>query len=221
MAGKIIVIEGLDGSGKATQTDLLYKKLLSEGKNVKKLTFPCYDSDSSALVKMYLGGELGDDPNSVNPYTASAFYAVDRVASFLKDWKNDYDNGTIFLCDRYSTSNPIYQLNKLNENEYDEYLEWLNDFEHIKLEIPAPDFVLYLNMPIEVSQKLMAKRYNGDENKKDIHEKNISFLEKCHSSAKYCAKKLGWEVVDCAFNGEPRSIEEISNEVYSKVKGKV
>ena len=108
-----------------------------------------------------------------------------------------------------------------SENEYDEYLEWLNDFEHIKLEIPAPDFVLYLNMPIEVSQKLMAKRYNGDENKKDIHEKNISFLEKCHSSAKYCADKLGWEVVDCAFNGEPRSIEEISNEVYSKVKGKV
>ena len=98
MAGKIIVIEGLDGSGKATQTDLLYKKLLSEGKNVKKLTFPCYDSDSSALVKMYLSGELGDDPNLVNPYTASAFYAVDRVASFLKDWKNDYDNGTIFLC---------------------------------------------------------------------------------------------------------------------------
>ena len=85
MAGKIIVIEGLDGSGKATQTDLLYKKLLEQGKNVKKLTFPCYESESSALVRMYLGGELGSNPDSVNPYQASAFYAVDRVASFLKD----------------------------------------------------------------------------------------------------------------------------------------
>lgn len=221
MAGKIIVIEGLDGSGKATQTDLLYKKLLSEGKNVKKLTFPCYDSQSSALVKMYLGGELGDDPNAVNPYTASAFYAVDRVASFLKDWKTDYDNGTIFLCDRYSTSNPIYQLSKLKENEFDVFLEWLNDFEHTKLGIPAPDFVLYLNMPIEISQELMAKRYNGDEEKKDIHEKNISFLEKCHISAKYCANKLGWEVIDCAKDGKVKSIEEISGEVYSKIEGRV
>lgn len=221
MAGKIIVIEGLDGSGKATQTDLLYKKLISEGKNVKKLTFPCYDSQSSALVKMYLGGELGDDPNAVNPYTASAFYAVDRVASFLKDWKTDYDNGTIFLCDRYSTSNPIYQLSKLNENEFDNFLEWLNDFEHTKLGIPAPDFVLYLNMPIDISQSLMAKRYNGDEEKKDIHEKNISFLEKCHKSAKYCANKLGWEVIDCAKEGKVKSIEEISGEVYSKIEGRV
>ncbi|MDD6646080.1 MAG: thymidylate kinase, partial [Oscillospiraceae bacterium] len=145
MAGKIIVIEGLDGSGKATQTDLLYKKLLEQGKNVKKLTFPCYDSESSALVRMYLGGELGSNPDSVNPYQASAFYAVDRVASFLKDWKADYENGTIFLCDRYSTSNAIYQLSKLNESEYEDFLNWLNDFEHNKLGIPRADYVVYLD----------------------------------------------------------------------------
>ena len=221
MAGKIIVIEGLDGSGKATQTDLLYKKLLEQGKNVKKLTFPCYDSESSALVRMYLGGELGSNPDSVNPYQASAFYAVDRVASFLKDWKSDYENGTIFLCDRYSTSNAIYQLSKLQENEYEDFLNWLNDFEHNKLGIPRADYVVYLDMPTEVSQKLMSKRYKGDEKKKDIHEKNEDFLKKCRNVASYCAKALNWNVVLCAENGEPKTIEEIANEVYSKVEDKI
>ena len=221
MAGKIIVIEGLDGSGKATQTDLLYKKLLEQGKNVKKLTFPCYESESSALVRMYLGGELGSNPDSVNPYQASAFYAVDRVASFLKDWKADYENGTIFLCDRYSTSNAIYQLSKLNESEYEDFLNWLNDFEHNKLDIPRADYVVYLDMPTEVSQKLMSKRYKGDEGKKDIHEKNEDFLKKCRMASSYCAKALNWDVVLCAENGEPKTIEEIANEVYSKVEGKI
>lgn len=221
MAGKIIVIEGLDGSGKATQTDLLYKKLLEQGKNVKKLTFPCYDSESSALVRMYLGGELGSNPDSVNPYQASAFYAVDRVASFLKDWKADYENGTIFLCDRYSTSNAIYQLSKLQENEYEDFLNWLNDFEHNKLGIPRADYVVYLDMPTEVSQKLMSRRYKGDEDKKDIHEKNEDFLKKCRMASSYCAKTLNWDVVLCAENGEPKTIEEIASEVYSKVEGKI
>ena len=221
MAGKIIVIEGLDGSGKATQTDLLYKKLIEQGKNVKKLTFPCYESESSALVRMYLGGELGSNPDSVNPYQASAFYAVDRVASFLKDWKADYENGTIFLCDRYSTSNAIYQLSKLNDSEYEDFLNWLNDFEHNKLGIPRADYVVYLDMPTEVSQKLMSKRYKGDEGKKDIHEKNEDFLKKCRMASSYCAKALNWDVVLCAENGEPKTIEEIANEVYSKVEDKI
>lgn len=218
MAGKLIVIEGLDGSGKATQTDLLYNRLLSLGKNVKKLTFPCYDSDSSALVRMYLGGELGDKPEDVNPYMASAFYAVDRAASFLKDWKTDYDNDTIFLCDRYSTSNPIYHLSKLNDDEYDNFLNWVTDFEHKKLGIPAPDFVVYLDMPTEVSQKLMSKRYKGDDEKKDLHEKNEVFLKKCRKSAKYCAEQLSWNVVSCAENGEPKSIDAIADEVFGLVK---
>ncbi|MCH5201825.1 MAG: thymidylate kinase [Oscillospiraceae bacterium] len=217
MAGKIIVIEGLDGSGKATQTELLYKRLKDDGMNVKKLTFPCYDSDSSALVRMYLGGELGNNPNAVNPYTASAFYAVDRAASFIKDWKEDYDSGTVFLCDRYSTSNPIYQLCKLAEDEYDEFLQWIQDFEHNKLEIPAPDYVIYLDMPTEVSQKLLSKRYKGNEEKKDIHEKNLDFLNKCRKSAEICAEKMGWKVISCAKKGEPRAIEEIAQDVYSHI----
>ena len=218
MAGKIIVIEGLDGSGKATQTDLLYKKLLEQGKNVKKLTFPCYESESSALVRMYLGGELGSNPDSVNPYQASAFYAVDRVASFLKDWKSDYENGTIFLCDRYSTSNAIYQLSKLNESEYEDFLNWLNDFEHNKLGIPRADYVVYLDMPTEVSQKLMSKRYKGDEGKKDVHEVDVEFLNSCRESALYTAKKQGWHIVPCSDGENVYSIEQIHNDIVNIVK---
>ena len=170
---------------------------------------------------MYLEGQLGDNPDDVYPYTASAFYAVDRVTSFLKDWKSDYDKGTIFLCDRYSTSNPIYQLGKLPKEEYDVFLDWLYDFEHKRLKIPAPDFVLYLDMPVEVSQRLMSKRYKGDEGKKDIHEKNPEFLMRCRESAKYCAKKMGWEVISCAVNGVPKTIDEVAGEVYSHMKGKL
>ena len=221
MAGKIIVIEGLDGSGKATQTELLYKKMLNMGKPVKKLTFPVYESEGSAPVRMYLNGEFGDNPDDVNPYTASTFYGVDRVISYLKDWKKDYEEGAILLCDRYSTSNPIYQLGKLPESQYDEYLNWLSDFEHKKLGIPAPDYVIYLDMPIEVSQKLMSKRYSGDESKKDIHEKNQEFLKRCRNSAMYCSKKLNWEVVSCAENSEPKAPEVIAEEIYSLLKGKL
>ena len=171
MPGKIIVIEGLDGSGKATQADILFNTLQKQGVNVKKLTFPRYDSDSSALVRMYLGGELGDDPDAVNPYACAAFYAVDRVASYLSDWKKDYDSGTVFVCDRYSTSNPLYHISKLPESGYKAYLDWINDFEHNKLGIPKPDAVIYLDMPTEISQRLMSKRYNGNDSKKDLHEK--------------------------------------------------
>ncbi|MBQ9673752.1 MAG: thymidylate kinase [Ruminococcus sp.] len=214
MAGKIIVIEGLDGSGKATQAELLYQRLLAEGKKVKKLTFPRYDSDSSALVRMYLGGELGDNPDDVNPYACSAFYAVDRVASFLSDWKNDYDNGTIFICDRYSTSNPLYHISKLPKEKYDEFLFWIDDFEHNRLGVPRADVVVYLDMPTEVSQNLLSKRYNGNEDKKDLHEKNRDFLERCRTSANYCANKLGWKTISCAEAGEPKTIEAISDEIY-------
>jgi dTMP kinase len=219
MAGKIIVIEGLDGSGKATQTDLLFNKLKSSGVNVKKLTFPCYESNSSALIKMYLSGDFGSSPDDVNPYASCAFYAVDRVASYLKDWKDDYNNGTVFLCDRYSTSNPIYHMGKLEKNQYDEFLEWVQDFEHNKLRVPKPDLVVYLDMPTEVSQKLLTNRYNGNDDKKDLHEKNLDYLKKCRESARYCAEKLGWNVVSCAENSEPKTIEKIAEEIYSLIEG--
>ena len=187
--GKIIVIEGLDGSGKATQTKLLFEKLQSRGMNVRRLEFPDYDSPSSSLVKMYLGGEFGSNPEDVNAYAASAFYAVDRIAGFLKDWKRGYQEDTVFLSDRYATSNIIYQMSKLPESERESYIRWQEDFEYDKLGLPRPDAVLYLDVEPDVSQKLMEKRYGGDNSKKDLHESNLRFLLSCRESALYVLKR--------------------------------
>lgn len=213
--GKIIVIEGLDGSGKNTQARLLCERL-SEDFDIKRLSYPDYDSQSSALVKMYLGGEFSDDPMAVNAYAASSFYAVDRIASYLKNWKEDFENGVNFIFDRYTTSNAVYMLSKLEGEEKDVFLSWLVDFEFNKMGLPAPDKVIYLDMPTEISQKLMSKRYEGDESKKDLHEKNVDFLKICRENALFAAKKLGWTVIECSDGVNPYSIEEISEKVYKE-----
>ena len=219
MAGKFIVIEGLDGSGKATQTEILRKTFESEGKTVKKLTFPDYENPSSALVKMYLGGEFGENPDDVNAYAAAAFYTVDRIASYLKFWKEDYENGSVILADRYATSNIIYQMSKLPESEWDSYIDFQEDFEYSKIKVPKPDTVIYLDVEPDVSQKLLSGRYSGDESKKDLHEKNVNFLLECRKSALYAAQKLGWKKVSCTQNGEMRSIDDISKEILKIIEG--
>ncbi|MCH5301035.1 MAG: dTMP kinase [Ruminococcus sp.] len=217
MAGNLIVIEGLDGSGKATQTKKINSYLTENNKPVLQVTFPDYDSPASSLVKMYLGGELGDNPNDVNAYAASSFYAVDRVASYLQNWKKDYENGTTILCDRYATSNIIYQMSKFPMEKWDNFIDWQYDFEYNKLGLPVPNKVIYLDVEPEVSQMLMLKRYNGDESKKDIHEKNLNFLLTCRKSALYAAKKLNWTVISCTKNGEMRSVEEIFTEILDSL----
>lgn len=216
--GKLIVIEGLDGSGKATQTKLLCEHLIKSGKNICKLSFPDYNEPSSALVKMYLNSEFGSSPEDVNAYAASSFYAVDRYASYKKFWKQKYENGQIIIADRYTTSNAIYQLGRLDKNLWDGYINWLEDYEYNKLELPRPDLVIYLDMPVEISQKFMTKRYEGDETKKDIYEKNISFLNKCRNTSLYAAEKLGWKVVSCSENGVPKTIETISRVINSLIE---
>ena len=167
MKSKIIVIEGLDGSGKATQTKILAEKLESRGLKVRKLEFPDYSNPSSALVKMYLGGEFGSKPEDVNAYAASAFYAVDRVASYMQFWKKDYQDGTVILSDRYATSNIIYQMAKVEDSQREQFIEWQADFEYKKLGLPEADAVIYLDVDPDVSQKLMEQRYQGDNSKKD------------------------------------------------------
>ena len=217
MKSKIIVIEGLDGSGKATQTALLSQKLSDRGIKVRRLEYPDYDSPSSSLVKMYLGGEFGSKPEDVNAYAASAFYAVDRAAGFLGDWKTDYQSGTLFLCDRYCTSNIIYQMAKVSDAERDAFIEWQADFEYDKLGLPRPDAVIYLDVSPDVSQKLMEKRYGGDQSKKDLHESNLSFLLSCRKSALYAAEKCGWKIIDCCENGDIKPIDKISEEIEKAV----
>lgn len=214
---KLIVIEGLDGSGKSTQLELLISALEKGGKRVRKIKLPDYESPSCTLVKMYLGGEFGKDPNAVNAYAAGAFYAVDRYASFTLDWKTDYESDKIIVADRYATSNSIYQTEKIAEADWDSYLDWSADFEYNKLGIPKPDAVIYLDMPVDISQKLMTGRYGGNESKKDVHEADVAFLEKCRKSALYAASRQGWHIVECSNGKEPYSIEKIHNEIMKIV----
>lgn len=213
--GRIIVIEGLDGSGKATQSRILMEKL-AQKYTVKKLSFPDYESDGSALVRMYLNGEFGKDPACVNAYAAASFYAVDRVSSYLKDWKTDYDNGTLFVLDRYTTSNMVYMTSKLPKEEWDGFLSWLAHYEYDLLGLPRPDGVIYLDMPTDVSQRLMSGRYNSDESKKDLHEKNLDFLRACRESALYASQSQGWTVIPCSDGENPFTIEDIAQKVFEK-----
>lgn len=211
--GKLIVIEGLDGSGKATQAKLLAQHLAGQGLPVREVTFPDYASDSSALVKMYLAGQFGSKPDDVNAYAASSFYAVDRYASYKKDWGSFYENGGIVIADRYTTSNAVHQCSKLPPEQWESFLGWLFDFEFHLLGLPAPDEVIYLQVDPAVSQKLMTGRYHGDESRKDVHEKDIEYLARSRRAAEYCAVHLGWATIHCTENGAMRTIEDIQAEV--------
>ncbi|MCI9193727.1 MAG: thymidylate kinase [Acutalibacter muris] len=210
----LIVLEGLDGSGKSTQLPLLEQELRRRGP-VRTVSFPDYSSPSSALVKMYLGGEFGDRPGDVNAYAAGAFYAVDRYASFKKDWQRDYESGVTILAGRYTTSNMIYQMEKLPRSQWEGYISWAEDFEYERLGLPRPQRVIFLDMPLDAAQKLLSKRYGGHDEKKDLHERDLRYLESCAQCARFAAEKLGWRVVECARGAEPLSIEEIHRRVVS------
>ena len=211
--GKLYVIEGLDGSGKATQAELLFETLKERGLDVRKVSFPNYASDSSAPVRMYLRGDFGTDPASVNAFAASSFYAVDRYAGYKSDWGAFYEKGGIIIADRYTTSNAVHQCSKLPEEEWDAFLDWLFHYEYELLGIPAPEAVIYLEVDPDISQKLMAGRYDGDEAKKDIHERNVQYLQRSAKVAAYCCRKLGWKKISCTAEGKMRTIGDISAEI--------
>ncbi len=211
--GTLIVIDGLDGSGKNTQSKVLFERLSKEGKKVRLVSFPDYESPACNPVKMYLDGEFGTDPEAVNSFAASTFFAVDRFASFRLDWKKDYDEGGIIIANRYTTANAIHQLTKLPEKEHEAFLSWLYDFEFVKLGLPVPDLTLLLKVPVEKSLELIDVR--GE--KKDIHE-NAEHLKKAARSAETCAKKWGWKSLSCVDDrGEMFSIEEIGEKIYDLV----
>ena len=215
---KLVVLEGLDGSGKTTQFEKLSEFLLSSGVKLKSISFPDYNNPSSALVKMYLNGEISENAQDVNAYAASSFYAVDRYVSYKKFWEKDYKEGSFILAARYVTSNCIYQMTKLPEDQWDDYITWLEDYEYNRHGLPKPDKVIFLDMPIEISQKLMSKRYNGDESKKDIHESNVAYLNSCRKAALYSSEKLGWDIVECGKNGKPKTIDEIFESLLEIIK---
>ena len=215
--GKLIVIEGLDGSGKGTQAAELAKNLAAGGAPVRKVSFPDYASDSSALVKMYLSGQFGKDPQDVNAYAASTFYAVDRFASFKRDWGGFYEGGGIVVADRYTTSNAVHQCSKLPQEQWDAFLAWLFDFEYHLLGIPSPDLVVYLSVDPAVSQRLMTGRYQGDESRKDIHEGNLAYLRRSRLAAEYCSSRLGWKQIECCRGGQMRTVEAIQADILALI----
>ena len=216
--GKLIVIEGLDGSGKSTQLELLEKAIETAGKKSITVSFPNYESDSSALVKMYLSGAFGGNPGDVNAFAASVFYAVDRYASFKQKWGGHYNNGGTVIAGRYTTSNAVHQASKLPAGEWQGFLDWLYDFEYNKIGIPKPDKVIFLDMPVEISQNLLSKRYGGDETKKDIHESDTTYLANCRKAALFTAKYSGWDIINCGGeDGLPRSIASIADEILKQV----
>lgn len=209
--GKLFVIEGLDGCGKSTQLDMLKSKT---DNNTRFISFPNYDSASGQIIKDYLSGKFVEENGKAGAYTASSFYAVDRYISYKTDWEKDYQAGKTIIAARYTSSNAIYQMTKLDKSQWDEYLSWLEDYEYEKFGIPRPDKVVFLDMPIEVSQKLLSSRYGGNEDKKDIHERNVDFLKACREAALYTAERKGWFILPCS-DGENPFIPESINEQLS------
>ena len=215
---KLIVIEGTDGSGKSTQFRLLTERVAAEGREFQKLVFPQYSEPSSALIRMYLGGEFGTKPSDVNAYAASAFYAVDRFASYKKVWGEWYEKGGLVLSDRYTTSNAVHQASKEPEDKQLEYLKWLYEFEYDKLGLPCPDLTIYLDVPTDFTEKMMRSREAATNTQADIHEKDLAYLATCRRMGKKAAQYYGWTVIDCVRDGQMRSIEDIHEEIYRHVR---
>ena len=216
--GKLIVLEGTDGSGKSTQLQRLAERLEREKTDFRRLRFPRYDKDSSALIRMYLGGEFGEHPDDVNPYAASTFFAVDRYASYAQDWKDYYENGGLLISDRYTTSNAVHQGGKLTPEAQKEFFGWLYDMEFAKMRLPKPDLVILLDLPTELSCKMLRRRETDTHTSADIHEKSAAYLASCRSAAAEAAKFYGWETVSCAKDGQMRNVEDIHEEIYALVR---
>ncbi len=216
--GKLIVIEGTDGSGKSTQFRLLTERVANEGREFRKLVFPQYQEESSALIRMYLGGEFGSSPADVNAYAASAFYAVDRYASYKKVWGKWYEEGGLVLSDRYTTSNAVHQASKEPLDKQGAFLKWLYEFEYDKLGLPRPDLTIYLDVPTDFTEKMMRRREADTNTTADIHEQDLDYLATCRRTGKAAAEFYNWTVIECVREGKMRSIEDIHEEIYRHVR---
>ena len=218
MNGRLIVFEGTDGSGKATQSRLLCEHLRRENMPYKNINFPRYGQPSAAMVQEYLDGRLGRHPGDVNAYAASLFYAMDRYASYKQDWGPFYEAGGLVIADRYTTSNAVHQASKLPEGERKAFLDWLFDTEYRLLELPKPDLVIYLDMPTEITEKMMRRREAATGTHADIHEQDEAYLKSCRDAAREIVRDCGWTVIRCARDDEPRTVEDIHDEVYRTVR---
>ena len=216
--GKLIVIEGTDGSGKSTQFRLLSSHLQQDNISFRHIVFPRYSEESSALIRMYLSGAFGTKPTDVSAYAASTFFAVDRYASYKQDWGSWYEQGGLLLSDRYTTSNAVHQASKEPEEKREAFLQWLYDLEYDKLGLPKPDLVIYLDVPTDFTEKLLRHREADTNTQADIHEKDMQYLATCRETGRAAAAYYGWQVISCVRDGAMRSIEDIHEEIYALVK---
>ena len=216
--GKLIVIEGTDGSGKSTQFRMMSEHLTKDNIAFKHLVFPRYQEESSALIRMYLGGQFGSKPSDVNAYAASAFYAVDRYASYKMDWGQWYEDGGLILSDRYTTSNAVHQASKEPAENRQAFLKWLYEFEYDQLGLPRPDLTIYLDVPTDFTEKMLRGREQATNTKADIHEKDTQYLATCRECGRDAAAFYGWKVIQCVRDGAMRSVEDIHNEIYAAVR---
>ena len=217
MTGKLIVLEGTDGSGKATQARLLHQSLKEWGVSCREIDFPRYGSPFAEPANLYLHGALGDRPGDVNACAASVMFAVDRFASYKEDWGGFYEAGGVVVANRYTTSNAVHQASKLPPEERRGFLDWLFDLEYRRLGLPEPDLVLYLDMPTEAARTLMRRREAETNTAADIHERDGDYLRRCRECAGEIARAQGWTVVDCAAGGLPRTPEDIHREALDIV----
>ncbi|KNZ42581.1 dTMP kinase [Acetobacterium bakii] len=216
--GKLIVIEGVDGCGKETQTKRLYERFREAGQKVMTISYPRYDKESSAMVKLYLSGAFGENPEDVSPYIASTFYTADRYASYKEDYEVFLNNGGIVLMDRYTTSNMVHQAGKIRDSHArKQFLAWLWDYEFKLFGLPIPDQVFFLNIPPAVNQKLIENRKNKmtGNAEKDIHEKSPEHLNDAYMSALALVDEYAWIEIRCISKGELRSIEDIHEEIWN------
>ena len=215
--GKLIVLEGIDGSGKSAQYRRICARMEKDGIAYNHIVFPRYDKESSALIRMYLGGEFGKKPGDVNPYAASTFYAVDRFAAYQTDWGQLYENGAVILSDRYTTSNAVHQGSKLSDEELPSFFSWLSDLEYNKMGLPEPDLVIYLEVDLELSLARMRRRQEKYHTSADIHEKDVDYLKRCLHAADRAAEFYGWTRISCRTDGLERELEEKNAEIYETI----
>ena len=218
--GKLIVIEGLDGSGKGTQSRRLTEYLGSQGHDAARIDFPRYGTKGATLVEGYLKGELGSDPDQTGAYATSLFFAMDRYWSYRTQWKelHESQNG-VLVFDRYTTANAVHQCAKLPRDQWDTFLDWLWDVEYNKIGIPAPDSIIFLDMKPSIVRKLIDSRSEKESRAKDIHELDMTYLERCYEAALYACHRLGWKHVLCFEGEEPRPMDDIFSDILKALEG--
>lgn len=213
--GKLVVLEGIDGSGKSAQYRRLCTRLDREGIGYHSIVFPRYEEESSALIRMYLNGDFGRRPADVNAYAASIFYAVDRYASYMTDWRDYYRKGGLVISDRYTTSNAVHQGAKLPPEAQPAFFDWLYDLEYGKLGLPKPDLVLYLEVDLQTSAERLRHREEKNGIEGDIHERDGDYLAACLRTGESAARHYGWRRVDYMKDGEMRALDEKHEEIFS------